>query len=119
MIQKKEIRNFDTPNIVENLQITTFIMNKYFFIAITALLFSNYLIAQTEDDYVPMRVVHCTAVNQSVPVQNIHVDENNLKWVGNNQGLYKINSADNSNIYDLDNTIGPYYANVVGIKISF
>lgn len=79
-------------------------MNKYFFIAIIALLFSTSLIAQTEEDYVPMRVIHCTAVNQGVPVQNIHVDENNQKWVGNNKGLYKINSADNSNIYDLDNT---------------
>ncbi|MEM1321000.1 MAG: OmpA family protein [Bacteroidota bacterium] len=54
------------------------------------LLFATFLSAQS-----PMRVVHCTAVSQNTAVTNIFINKENDKWVGTNEGLYQIHSADN------------------------
>ncbi|MEO1624020.1 MAG: OmpA family protein [Bacteroidota bacterium] len=43
-----------------------------------------------------MRVVHCTAISQQAEVFNFYVDEENNKWAGTSQGLYRIHSADNA-----------------------
>jgi len=55
-------------------------------------------ISYSQDDNVPMRVIHATAVPQDVAVQNIFVDENNTKWVANSKGIYRINSVDNATL---------------------
>ena len=65
-------------------------MSKLFSLLI--LFFSISLTAQEE----AMRVVHCTAVPQHLSVQNIFINEENEKWAGTSEGLYKIHSADNA-----------------------
>ncbi len=44
----------------------------------------------------PMRVIHCTAVDQSLNIKNIYVDDNNVKWAATEMEIFQINSADNS-----------------------
>ncbi len=46
----------------------------------------------------PMRVIHCTAINQDKNVKNIFVDENNVKWAATDAEIFQINSADNSSL---------------------
>ena len=65
--------------------------NIFFFLLMLGFRFSY---AQEGNE--PMRVIHCTAIPQDVAVQNIFVDENNVKWVANSEGVYRINSADNA-----------------------
>ncbi|NND07801.1 MAG: OmpA family protein [Saprospiraceae bacterium] len=48
-----------------------------------------------------MRVERCSAVNPDAPVFNIHVDENNDKWVSNGEGLFKVHAADLSTPVDI------------------
>ncbi len=42
----------------------------------------------------PMRVERCTAVSPDAPVYNIHVDEEDNKWVSNSEGLWQVHAAD-------------------------
>lgn len=65
-------------------------------------LFLNITAFAQDDTPPPMRVVHCSAVDQVESVQNIFVDENNTKWVGAASGLYQIHSADNSSFESFD-----------------
>jgi len=44
----------------------------------------------------PMRVIHCTAIDQNQNVKNIFVDDNNVKWAATDSEIFQINSADNS-----------------------
>ena len=50
---------------------------------------------EEEDEYVPMRVVHCTAVDQKTNIINVHVNDSDEKWVGTDNGVYQVHSADN------------------------
>ncbi len=49
-----------------------------------------------------MRVVHCTAIPQNIHVYNIFINQDNDKWAGTSNGLYKINSADNATKIPID-----------------
>jgi len=51
---------------------------------------------QAQEENTPMRVIHCTAVQQQSAIQNIYVDEQNNKFVSANNELYVLFSADNS-----------------------
>ncbi len=55
------------------------------------LLFSILLtsVLNAQDDK-PMQVIRCDAVSRQAPIYNIHVDEENVKWVANQDGLYKV-----------------------------
>ena len=54
------------------------------------------LTAQIPDEATPMRVVRCSAVDANAAIRNIYVDENDVKWVATNTGIFKIFSADNA-----------------------
>lgn len=54
------------------------------------------MFGQIPDEATPMRVLHCTAVDQSSSVRNIYVDDSGVKWVATNKGVYQLYSADNS-----------------------
>ena len=41
-----------------------------------------------------MRVERCTAISPDAPVFNIHIDENDNKWVTNSEGLFQVHAAD-------------------------
>ncbi len=58
---------------------------------------SVYIIAQEYvSENAPMRVIHCTAIDQGQNVKNIFVDDSNVKWAATDTEIYQINSADNS-----------------------
>ena len=42
----------------------------------------------------PMRVTRSAAVDRNTPIQNIYIDENNNKWVGNTKGVFQVHSVD-------------------------
>lgn len=50
------------------------------------LILTNGLVAQSEK----MQVTRCEAVNNRSAIKNIYVDENNIKWVSNTEGLFKV-----------------------------
>ncbi len=41
-----------------------------------------------------MRVERCTAINPDAPVFNIYIDSDNVKWVSNSEGLFKVHASD-------------------------
>lgn len=41
-----------------------------------------------------MKVIRGTAVDRATPIQNVHVDENNKKLVGNSKGLFLVHARD-------------------------
>ncbi|MDH3652224.1 MAG: hypothetical protein OEQ53_21225, partial [Saprospiraceae bacterium] len=41
-----------------------------------------------------MRVERCTAISPDAPVFNIHIDENDNKWITNSEGLFQVHAAD-------------------------
>lgn len=41
-----------------------------------------------------MQVIRCTASELQDPIQNIYVDKDNNKWVGNSNGLYQVHAID-------------------------
>jgi len=58
---------------------------------------SVYIIAQEYvSENAPMRVIHCTAIDQNQNVKNIFIDDSNVKWAATDTEIYQINSADNS-----------------------
>ncbi len=52
-----------------------------FFILLTTLL-------SAQDD--PMQVIRCDAVNRQSAIINIYVDDENVKWIANGEGLFKV-----------------------------
>ncbi len=69
-----------------------------------SILLTNVLVAQDE----PMQVIRCDAVSRQAPIFNIHVDEDNVKWVANRDGLYKVydlSYAEPVNISSLDQSL--------------
>ena len=42
----------------------------------------------------PMRVERCTAISPDAPVYNIHIDEDDNKWITNSEGLWQVHAAD-------------------------
>ncbi|MEM8906953.1 MAG: OmpA family protein [Bacteroidota bacterium] len=50
----------------------------------------------------PMRVIHCSAVDQNAPVHNIYVDANNAKYTAAGEELYQVYSADNATLVSLE-----------------
>ena len=68
------------------------------------LLSSNFILSQdAEKEYVPMRVLKCSAIDQNVSVNNIFVDDSNVKWVATDNNLYQVHSADNSSKEEMEN----------------
>lgn len=66
------------------------------------LLLSLSFIVQSQDtENTPMRVIHCSAVDQSTAIRNIYIDANNSKYVAADEDLYQIYSADNATILTL------------------
>lgn len=57
------------------------------FILFFSILFATFLGAQDDE---PMQVIRCDAVNRQAPIYNIHVDADNVKWVANRDGLFKV-----------------------------
>lgn len=51
-----------------------------------------------DSENTPMRVVHCTAVDQSAKVQNIYINDNNAKLVAADEDVFQVYSADNSTV---------------------
>jgi ligand-binding sensor domain-containing protein len=41
-----------------------------------------------------MRVTRSAAIDRSVPIHNIYIDENNDKWIGNRSGVFLVHSVD-------------------------
>ncbi len=76
-------------------------MIKQYFITILIFIFGINT-AFSQDIEEEMRVVHCTAVDQSCSVNNIFIDENNTIWVGTNKGLYNVLSPDNATLHTLN-----------------
>ena len=64
-------------------------MNKPFIFLFQFLFFANQLMAQE-----PMTVIRCTAPELQDPIQNIYVDKDNKKWVGNSNGLFQVHAID-------------------------
>jgi outer membrane protein OmpA-like peptidoglycan-associated protein len=62
-------------------------MNKIFLFLF--LIFTTQLSAQE-----PMTVIRCTAPELQDPIQNIYVDKDNKKWVGNSTGLFQVHAID-------------------------
>ncbi|MEO0340301.1 MAG: SprB repeat-containing protein, partial [Bacteroidota bacterium] len=59
-------------------------MRKFFTLLLTT---SVYFSALGQE---AMRVVRCDAVDKNASIQNIYIDEDNQKWVGNDQGLVQV-----------------------------
>ncbi|MEM9821081.1 MAG: OmpA family protein [Bacteroidota bacterium] len=59
------------------------------------------IVQSQESENTPMRVIHCSAVDQAATIRNIHVDGNNNKFVAADEDLYQIYSADNATILTL------------------
>lgn len=51
----------------------------------------------------PMRVLHGTAVPQNMAVHNIHIDENDQKYIGGKDQVFQLFSADNATPFPKDN----------------
>ncbi len=51
-----------------------------------------------EEENTPMRVIHCSAVDQSAKIQNIYIDEGNAKHVAADEDLFRVYSADNATV---------------------
>jgi outer membrane protein OmpA-like peptidoglycan-associated protein len=49
-----------------------------------------------------MEVIRCTAPELQDPVQNIFVDKDNQKWVGNKRDLFKVNAIDYASSVNLN-----------------
>ncbi len=80
-------------------------MNRQNLLFILLSCFTSISFAQIEEILqAPMRVVHCSAVDQVQAVQNVFVDDNNIKWAATTDGLFRIHSADNSTKRSIDNT---------------
>lgn len=62
-------------------------MNKFFLFFF--FLFASQLVAQE-----PMTVIRCTAAELQTPIQNIYVDKDNKKWIGNKNGLFQVHAID-------------------------
>lgn len=71
-------------------------MKKASLILIALFLSYAMVIGQTAGETEPMRIIHCTAIDQGSEVVNIFVDDNNNKWVATTDALYQIYSADNA-----------------------
>ena len=64
---------------------------------------SLFFFAQAQEN-TPMRVIHCTAVDQQSSIQNIYVSEQNDKFIAASGDLYKLFSADNSSQIPIEET---------------
>jgi outer membrane protein OmpA-like peptidoglycan-associated protein len=62
-------------------------MNKFFLFLFLS--FAAQLFAQE-----PMTVIRCTASELQDPIQNIYVDKDNKKWIGNSKGLFQVHAID-------------------------
>ncbi len=49
----------------------------------------------------PMRVTRSAAVDRNIPITNIYIDENNDKWVGNNEGVFQVHSVDYATEFEI------------------
>jgi len=67
-------------------------------ILLLALIFGTLYITAQEyvSENAPMRVIHCTAIDQTQNVKNIFVDDSNVKWAATDRDIFQVNSADNS-----------------------
>ncbi len=77
-------------------------MKSVLFIALVIFNF-NLSAQESEEEYVPMRVLKCSAVEEGNPIINIFVDESNVKWIATDTKLYKVHSADNSSLEEVSN----------------
>jgi len=64
------------------------------------LLFLVHLIFAQENT--PMRVLHCSAVDQQSSIQNIYIDEDNKKFIATQEELFRLYSADNASSIPLE-----------------
>ncbi len=62
-------------------------MNK--FLLLISFFFVGKITAQEK-----MQVIRCTAPELQDPIQNVFVDKDNNKWVGNSNGLYQVHAID-------------------------
>ena len=62
-------------------------MNKFFLLLIL-------LVTAIANAQEPMTVIRCTAPELQDPIQNIYVDRENKKWVGNSSGLLLVHAID-------------------------
>ena len=83
-------------------------------LVIFSFLFSNLFSQEAEkvdevvaDEYVAMRVIKCTAISDNEKIKNIYVGDDNTKWLATDDKLYKINSADNASLQELDRNDWP------------
>jgi len=67
----------------------------------------NKLEEPAADEYVPMRVIQCTAFDGKENIKNIYAGDDNTKWLATESKLYKINSADNATFQELDRNDWP------------
>ena len=96
-----------SPKISDNilslmLIIQTPIMKLLFSLLLTFISLSFYA-QEISDEYVPMRVLKCSAVENNDAITNIFVDDSNVKWVATATKLYQVHSADNSSAIDIEN----------------
>ncbi len=70
-------------------------MRKFFTLLLTT---SVYFSALGQE---AMRVVRCDAVDKNASIQNIYIDEDNQKWVGNEQGLVQVLDLGLGKVMDL------------------
>jgi len=69
-------------------------MNRsYRLFSFLVLLFNGLCLNFQAQDMVPL-VDRCKAIDQNSPIHNIWVDDDNIKWVANSQGLYKVLALD-------------------------
>jgi outer membrane protein OmpA-like peptidoglycan-associated protein len=59
------------------------------FASIVLVALPHFLISQDQ-----MKVERIRVIPETMPILNIHVDEENIKWVANTQALYKVNAKD-------------------------
>jgi outer membrane protein OmpA-like peptidoglycan-associated protein len=74
-------------------------------ILLFSILLTTFLSAQDDE---PMQAIRCDAVSRQAPIYNIHVDEDNVKWVANQDGLFKVYDLSYSepvNISSLDQSL--------------
>lgn len=64
---------------------------RYFILSITSLLASPLLMSGQEKTVL---VERCKVIDQSSPINNIWVDKDNIKWIANTKGLYKLLAID-------------------------
>jgi len=69
-------------------------MNKIFTITLSILFLSFGLTLRISAQEMVLVVERCKMLSQSSPIHNIWVDEENIKWVANTEGLHKVLAID-------------------------